>query len=1368
MVLLLLLLLARAHAVVPVKIGLRTQWGHTPLLLEGAEWLAAQGDAGLLFRFAEAAHAERVSPASTDEAQYNFTLRITQPWLSEQLRKVSALARGEVWGSSPCRPPFHARSPRKLLPIALAARAHSAAVHAHRTLALHHAPRAFDSTRVDAAFAVVGGAAFTDAESLAVRLADPAPFASADAAQGDHVYPGSGVAAGAPRVVVYANVGSDTWASFHRVLVAAQPRVCYVLRHRPPPSSRALRVPGYGVELHLKSTEYKVVDDVDAAPRAPRAADATDWELEPVPKAEVAGLGMRIAQAISSAPKPLELLQRLSQNFPSECHLYRNEKVTSAFRAAVETNQRRLQAGHTAVLVNGRHVNVENVNFFELLDIVTQEVRTVDALRSVPGLTPTAVRGLVVRNSQDPSRGAGGAPEQPHYDTRGAHVHYLNDVERDEHTRRWPPGLGNFLRQQWPGQPFLVRRNCFTVVVVADLTSLVTINGLAELWRILASTEHGTLGAVRVGVVLVGTSRTAVVLAKALHVLDSRAGLQLLGSVAQRGATGSALESLVDDALAPLRLTVGGLMESEESYPGTERGNAWRERFGLPQLDPDAAPRVFVNGKPAATPEGTPLLHVVAQAVSEAVRPLQVAVYHRQLADSETDIHAWWLAHHSAQPSFSRFGGPSTADTPFVALAGRPAVMQALGALRWLGASGDAVFSHVVVADVKSATGLRVVRSALRRLNSADLARDARVALVLRPVDAPEALELLALALEDSVAAALERVEALLQHRVHAPAAAPRRATAEAARAVLAAHDRFARESWGDRCGAAAVVVNGRLVPVAADAELRETDFAALERNERTSRLPLLTPHLAGSPDALLLASSVLGMDETAGIARHDLASLVSSVTRTVGANTSAALVIDALLDPLSHAGKKFSSLLLQLVASFDAEVNLVLNPVTELAELPLKQFYRYVAASAPRFDAQGTLDASHELTAVFERLPSKTLFSMSLDVPDAWLVEAVAAPYDLDNLRLADVADGVRTVGALYELTHLLVEGSCKDVTTSAPASEVRGMQLRLSDASASYETLVMEMGGYYQLKSTPGLWRMELQGRSAELFQVEGDSHVMVRDLSGVSHSLRVSRRADSVEPLLVPDAGADTKLAAYQVAREKVARAREDAAARAAPAAGSGGGILQGLWGGAAAAPGQLAVPVRSVTPANATINVFSVASGHLYERFLSIMMYTTRNATRAPIKFWFVRQFLSPQFKRALPHLAQHYGFSYELVTYNWPRWLRHQTVKQRQIWGMKILFLDVLFPLDVERVIFVDADQIVRDDLNKLHTLDLEGAVYAFTPFCSQPSNRRLETKGFRFWESGYWKETLGLLHYHISALFVGEKLGGGVGGGGLC
>jgi len=114
------------------------------------------------------------------------------------------------------------------------------------------------------------------------------------------------------------------------------------------------------------------------------------------------------------------------------------------------------------------------------------------------------------------------------------------------------------------------------------------------------------------------------------------------------------------------------------------------------------------------------------------------------------------------------------------------------------------------------------------------------------------------------------------------------------------------------------------------------------------------------------------------------------------------------------------------------------------------------------------------------------------------------------------------------------------------------------------------------------------------------------------------------------------------------------------------------------------------------------------------------------------------------------MAKEYGFEYELITYKWPHWLRGQKEKQREIWGYKILFLDVLFPLNLNKVIFVDADQIVRTDLKELVDLDLQGAPYGFTPMCDS----RKEIEGFRFWNQGYWKNFLRGLPYHISALYV--------------
>ena len=146
----------------------------------------------------------------------------------------------------------------------------------------------------------------------------------------------------------------------------------------------------------------------------------------------------------------------------------------------------------------------------------------------------------------------------------------------------------------------------------------------------------------------------------------------------------------------------------------------------------------------------------------------------------------------------------------------------------------------------------------------------------------------------------------------------------------------------------------------------------------------------------------------------------------------------------------------------------------------------------------------------------------------------------------------------------------------------------------------------------------------------------------------------------------------------------------------------------------------------------------------------MMLSVMKTTKTPVKFWILKNFLSPSLKEFIPEYAKRYGFQYEYVHYKWPRWLNQQKERQRTIWGYKILFLDVLFPLNLKKIIFVDTDQIVRTDLTELRDLDLGGAPYGYTPFCD--SNTEME--GFRFWKQGYWRNHLAGRKYHISAIYV--------------
>ncbi len=72
----------------------------------------------------------------------------------------------------------------------------------------------------------------------------------------------------------------------------------------------------------------------------------------------------------------------------------------------------------------------------------------------------------------------------------------------------------------------------------------------------------------------------------------------------------------------------------------------------------------------------------------------------------------------------------------------------------------------------------------------------------------------------------------------------------------------------------------------------------------------------------------------------------------------------------------------------------------------------------------------------------------------------------------------------------------------------------------------------------------------------------------------------------------------------------------------------------------------------------------------------------------MKFWFIKNYMSPQMKRFLPLMAQHYGFEYEFVTYKWPTWLHKQVSLLSELTSPA--FMDLLWPTDLQRPFSVQA------------------------------------------------------------------------------
>jgi len=579
----------------------------------------------------------------------------------------------------------------------------------------------------------------------------------------------------------------------------------------------------------------------------------------------------------------------------------------------------------------------------------------------------------------------------------------------------------------------------------------------------------------------------------------------------------------------------------------------------------------------------------------------------------------------------------------------------------------------------------------------------------------------------------------------------------------------LARE-LGFKEGEQGILINGRVIgPIPTDTFLAE-DFVNLANFERKKRAePILTalqelvPELYDGnrnryADAIAGIASVIGFIQTPdassvgllqqqpqprmNVLRDHLNGEHSSFA--TGDNSTALFHFAFLVDPVSELGQRRMDLIEWLAQIPSVYLEVYLNPSINQKDdegLPLKRFYRNCIR--PRL--QFTEDGSQASPFVkFDGLPVDPIYTLGMDVHQSWLVRPHESQHDLDNIHLATLSgrDAVRGVEALFRLDYLVVEGHAREKVSSNPP---RGLQLQLTTIGAETktiaDTLVVANLGYFQFKAKPGVYQLEIrEGRGRGIFSmdsagsegwdspkvVDRGAHVALASFDGITLFPVFSRHPGQEKADVLEAPEADEEPTGFV---DKVQQFFSSFGSKKKTEAND---------------------VVVAEAPPQADINIFTVASGHLYERFASIMILSVLRHTNSIVKFWFIENFLSPSFLEFIPHLAKEYNFQYELVTYKWPSWLRAQKEKQRIIWGYKILFLDVLFPMDLERVIFVDADQIVRTDLKELVDLDLEGAPYGYTPMGDD--NEAME--GFRFWKTGYWKDYLRGKPYHISALYV--------------
>ena len=1166
----------------------------------------------------------------------------------------------------------------------------------------------------------------------------------------------------APVSTLYTDLVSPAFADFHRTLsdAARTGQITYRVRYRPPlsPSNKPLSVSGYGVELALKRTDYIVIDDRDGKDATGAKAATTKGEvsfdademddLKPLSASELLGLGLKTSSYIMAQKDPLAALEKISQDFPKYSSAISKLRYSEAFLLEHRHNREQLlPAGSNAIWLNGLQIEARQMNAFALLDKLRHERKLMRGFRDI-GLTPSEAVSLISHAALEEAREKS---ELQRYDYRdgpegGNVIIWLNDIEKDKRYESWSSDPVALLQRTFPGQLPVARLDIHNVVVPLDLANAKDLAILVNTLQVLVK----RMIPIRIGFVPLVSSAETEKQAKIAFYLQEHYGLSaLLAYVAAslEDKQGPQFKSTRLEAAIQKRdirpnknpRQVAEIFVAEDFAARVANVRRYLRRLGLN----GATIPAFANG--VAVPKNDALMQYISERISVDATTVQRKVYE---AGPSADVSSATIFLDGASTSRNPLVIPS--DESSITIVNIGQILQVHGKIYEeapkIQAAPDAMKQFwtqiVVVADLDSREGINLLEGAL---DFKDRQSETQLVILHSPdphgtgSGAPGVLfDLMSREKPLGVDALRKLIE---MSRVGADVEPHQMAETFWARMVPLV------SSLGLEPGQNGVFLNGRQVgPIPDDMDFGLVDFESLLSYERSKRITpvntaLVDLNLEEKLDSALTAARVTslvalsaksdvpeGIFDSASALRTDKFDAWKSDVSTIfkGNAATSTIQIVASIDPTSEIAQRWVPILRVLSELDGVYLELYLNPREKLQEIPVKRFYRHVLNAAPTFDEEGSVA---DPSASFEGLPKQALLNLALDVPPAWLVSPKEAVQDLDNIKISALKTDA-DINAVYKLDHILIEGHSSDVTAyQAP----RGVQLLLGTESNPHfaDTLIMANLGYFQFKANPGYWNIHLKpGRSERIFKIDG---------IGANDPFAKEKDDDRTDLALTGFQGKTL----YPRLSRKPGQEAEDVLEES----GTSSDILAQASKFASSFLSSVGLSKKSE---HTDINIFSVASGHLYERMLNIMMVSVMRHTKRTVKFWFIEQFLSPSFKETLPYLASEYGFDFEMVTYKWPHWLRGQKEKQREIWGYKILFLDVLFPLSLDKVIFVDADQIVRTDMHDLVALDLHGAPYGFTPMCDS----RVEMEGYRFWKQGYWKNTLHGRPYHISALYV--------------
>ncbi|VDP15003.1 unnamed protein product [Onchocerca flexuosa] len=445
--------------------SLHAKWSQTSFIAEASEFMAQESDT-LFWAYVD----EIVEKLNVDEwhtysdaRQYELAIRLAGNLLEEA--RVN------------------------LLKFALSLRAHSPTVVLFQKLGA-------ERDKSCTAFADVHGAIICDVNDLEKVIENGVRGSAPTVYSIDHVFPTT--KEHNVTLIVYGELATASWRKFHLVAKALSRRGKDVRDDK-------LLLSGYGVELAIKSTEYKAVDDsntvIDKITVEESSEEYTDNEegnygfnfttlrklhgdlkdsieqfrlhllerdeLTPLKVWQVQELSYQAAQTVvlAGTQKALNVLIDSSQNFPLAARSLSRQLVRKEFISEVNTNQEQLieygvSEGESVFFINGIMVDVDALDVFQVLDMLKQEEKLANGFFRM-GIKNEYLSMLMDLESSN---------EHISYavDFRPAIPEYLNNLDTDKQYRQWANSVGLLLQPYFPGMLRPIARNFFTLIFVVD------------------------------------------------------------------------------------------------------------------------------------------------------------------------------------------------------------------------------------------------------------------------------------------------------------------------------------------------------------------------------------------------------------------------------------------------------------------------------------------------------------------------------------------------------------------------------------------------------------------------------------------------------------------------------------------------------------------------------------------------------------------------------------------------------------------------------------------------------------------------------------------------------------------------------------